>query len=175
MDLGLAGRRAIVCGASKGLGLACADSLAREGCEIILTARSADVLEAAAVGLCDRHGVTVTAVAADLTTAAGRERVLAACPAPDILVTNVGAPGTGTFAELDEATWRRAIDACLLMPVLMMRSGRWRALPCCATKAICTHAIRRGSGTGIRPTSRCSPSVTSWATAGRPCSLPTRK
>src|SRR5262245_19132691 len=86
MDLGLKGKKAIVCAASKGLGRACAMSLAREGVELVITARTAADLERTAEEIRSETGAKVTAVAGDITTDAGRAAALAACPAPDILV-----------------------------------------------------------------------------------------
>src|SRR2546425_13113189 len=101
MDLGIRGRNAIVCASSRGLGKACAMSLAREGVNITMMARTKDVLEAAAKEIRDATGVRVTAVAGDVTTEAGRAALLAACPAPDILVNNAGGPPPGDFREWD--------------------------------------------------------------------------
>src|SRR5436853_7285648 len=97
MDLGIRGRNAIVCASSRGLGKACAMSLAREGVNITMMARTKDVLEAAAKEMRDATGVRVTAVAGDVTTEAGRAALLAACTAPDILVNNEVVPRTRHF------------------------------------------------------------------------------
>ena len=97
MDLGLQGKRAIVCAASKGLGKACALSLARNGVDLVINARTASELEATAAEIRAATGRSVTAVAADITTPEGRAKVLAACPAPDILVNNAGGPPRGDF------------------------------------------------------------------------------
>ena len=99
MDLGIAGRKAIVCASSKGLGRACALALAREGVELVITARTASDLEAAAAMIRQQTGVKVTTVAGDISTEAGRAAVLAACPEPDILVNNNGGPPHGDFRE----------------------------------------------------------------------------
>jgi len=122
MDLGITGRRALVCAASKGLGLACATSLAREGVAVTLVARGADALEAAAAGLRQSYQVDVTTVVADITTAEGREAALAACPSPDIVVTNAGGPKPGDFRDWDRDTWIAAIDANMLAPIALMRA-----------------------------------------------------
>ena len=90
MDLGLKGRTAIVCAASKGLGRACAEALAAEGVDLVLNARNAVPLERAAREIAASHGVKVTPVAGDIGSEAGRMAVLDACPAPDILVNNAG-------------------------------------------------------------------------------------
>src|SRR5229473_719195 len=99
MDLGIAGRRAIVCAASKGLGRACAMALARAGVEITITARTAETLEQTAADIRRETGAKVTAVAGDITTEAGRAATLAACPEPDILVNNAGGPPHGDFRD----------------------------------------------------------------------------
>lgn len=98
MNLNLQGRKAIICGASKGLGRACALALAEEGVDLVINARSADTLQQTAEEIRARTGVKVQAVAADITTPAGRAEVLSACPAPDILVNNAGGPPPGISA-----------------------------------------------------------------------------
>ncbi len=122
MDLGIRGRNAIVCAASKGLGKACALSLAREGVNLTMIARTKDVLEGAAKEIRDATGVRVTAVAGDVTTDAGRAAVLQACQAPDILVTNAGGPPPGDFREWDREAWIRALDANMLTPIFMIKA-----------------------------------------------------
>src|SRR5438045_5458315 len=99
LDLGIAGRRAIVCAASKGLGRACATALARAGVAVTITARTAETLEQTAEEIRRATGAKVTAVAGDITTEAGRAATLAACPEPDILVNNAGGPPHGDFRE----------------------------------------------------------------------------
>lgn len=122
MDLGIKGRRAIVCASSKGLGLACAQQLAREGVDIVMIARGLEALEAAAQIIRDETGVNVTTVAADITTPEGREKVLAVCPDPDILVTNAGGPKPGNFREWSREDWISAVDANMLTPIEMIRA-----------------------------------------------------
>jgi 3-oxoacyl-[acyl-carrier protein] reductase len=122
MDLGLRGRTALVCAASKGLGKGCAASLAREGASLVIVARGAEALEATAAELRARHGVTVTAVAADITTDAGRAAALAACPAPDILVNNAGGPPPGDFRAWGRDEWVKALEANMITPILLMRA-----------------------------------------------------
>lgn len=122
MDLQIRGRSAIVCGASKGLGKACALSLAQEGVAVTIVARNAQVLEASAQEIRDRTGSTVTAVACDITTEAGRAQVLAVTPRPDILVTNAGGPKTGDFRDWDRDTWLAAIDANMLTPIALIKA-----------------------------------------------------
>src|SRR5580765_2356834 len=97
MDMGIKGRKAIVCAASKGLGKGCAMALAGEGVDLVINARTKDVLEATAAEIRKAHGVKVTAIACDITKPEGRAEVLKACPEPDILVNNAGGPPPGDF------------------------------------------------------------------------------
>jgi 3-oxoacyl-[acyl-carrier protein] reductase len=122
MDLSISGRSALVCGSSKGLGRACAFSLAREGVALTLVARGSEALQATAEAIRRETGASVTAVAADITTEAGRAAVLAACAAPDILVTNAGGPKPGDFRDWDRDTWIGALDANMLTPIALIRA-----------------------------------------------------
>ncbi len=122
MDLGIAGRRAIVCAASKGLGRACAFALAREGVHVTLTARSADALEATAEEIRKATGATVTTALGDIATEEGRAAALAACPEPDILVNNAGGPPPGDFHDWDRDDWIRALDANMLAPIFLIKA-----------------------------------------------------
>ncbi len=122
MDLGIKGRKAIVCAASKGLGRACAMSLAREGVDLVITARTSDVLEGTAAEIRSATGVKVTAVPGDIATEEGRRSALAACPEPDILVNNAGGPPPGDFREWDRDIWVRALDANMLAPIFMIKA-----------------------------------------------------
>lgn len=121
MDLGIAGRTALVCGSSSGLGRACAEALAAEGVHVVMAARTAASLEAAAEAIRAKHLVQVRTVAADLNTGEGRASVLAACPAPDILVNNSAGPPPGDFRQWDESRWLDALRANMVSPVLMIR------------------------------------------------------
>ena len=121
MDLGLAGRRAIICASSRGLGFACATALAREGVDVVINGRDPDALEAARTKIVELHGVTVTAVSGDITSPATQEALLVACPEPDILVNNNGGPAPGKFSEWDRDTWIAALDANMLAPLAMVR------------------------------------------------------
>ena len=121
MDLGIKGRRAIVCGASAGLGLACAHALAKAGADVVMVARGAERLEAAANELRGRTQVEVTAIATDITTAYGRDKVLAVLPDPDILITNAGGPPPGNFREWSRDDWIKALDANMLTPIELMK------------------------------------------------------
>ena len=122
MDLGIAGRKAIVCAASKGLGRACAMSLGREGVELVINARTAETLEATAEDIRKETGAKVTAVACDITTDVGREAGLAACPQPDILVNNAGGPPPGNFRDWNRDDWVAAIDANMLTPIFLIKA-----------------------------------------------------
>ncbi len=122
MNLGIAGRRAIVCASSKGLGRACALALAREGVELVVTARTAEALERTAAEIAAETGVRVTPVAGDIATEAGRAAALAACPDPDILVNNAGGPPPGDFRDWERDDWIAAIDANMLAPIFMIRA-----------------------------------------------------
>ena len=97
MDLGIAGRKAIVCASSKGLGRACAERLAEAGCEVVINGRDAKVLEATAAAIRAASGAKVTAIVADVGTPEGQKALLAACPEPDILVNNNGGPPVPRF------------------------------------------------------------------------------
>jgi 3-oxoacyl-[acyl-carrier protein] reductase len=122
MDLGIRGRKAIVCAASKGLGRGCAMALAREGVALTICARGAEALEATAGEIRDATGVAVTAVACDVTTPEGRARLLAACPDPDILVNNAGGPPPGDFRDWSRDQWIAALDANMLTPIELIKA-----------------------------------------------------
>ncbi|MBM3539883.1 MAG: SDR family oxidoreductase [Alphaproteobacteria bacterium] len=121
MDLGIAGRTAIVCAASKGLGKATAMSLAKNGVNLVINARTKDALEAAAAEM-RKTGVAVAAVAADVTTDAGREALLWACPNPDILINNAGGPPPGDFRDWGREHWLAAVEANMLTPILLTKA-----------------------------------------------------
>ena len=122
MDLGIAGKWALVCAASKGLGKGCAQALVREGVNVVITARGADVLQATAAELCALNGAEVRAVAGDITTGEGRAAALAACPQVDILVNNAGGPPPGDFRDWDREVWLKALDANMLAPIELMKA-----------------------------------------------------
>ncbi len=122
METGLAGKTALVCAASKGLGRACAMALAREGVAVTITARTVATLEQTAADIRTATGAPVVAVAGDITTEAGRAAALAACPAPDILVNNAGGPPPGDFRDWSREDWIRALDANMLTPIALMRA-----------------------------------------------------
>ena len=122
MDLGIGGKSALVCAASKGLGKGCALALAGEGAAVTLVARNPQTLEAAAEEIRAATGARVSTVAADITTAAGRAAALAACPAPDILVNNAGGPPAGDFRDWDRDVWIKALDANMLTPIELIKA-----------------------------------------------------
>jgi len=122
MDLGIRGRTALVCAASKGLGKGCAMALAREGVQLVITARGREALEATAEEIRKATGAKVATVAGDITTAEGRAQALAACPKPDILVNNAGGPPPGDFRQWSREDWLKAIDANMLTPIELIKS-----------------------------------------------------
>ncbi len=122
MDLGIRGRRAIVCASSRGLGRACAEALAREGVHVTLNAREAAALKDAADAIAAAHGVEVRSVAGDIAREETRQGLLEACPEPDILVNNNGGPPPGRFADWDRDAWLGALDANMLAPLAMIRA-----------------------------------------------------
>lgn len=122
MDLGLTGRKAIICASSRGLGRGCAEALAEAGCDIVLNGRNAAVLEATRADLETRHGIKVTAIAADVSTKAGQEALLKACPDPDILVNNNGGPPRRDFSELDREALLEGVVQNFVTPVELIQA-----------------------------------------------------
>jgi 3-oxoacyl-[acyl-carrier protein] reductase len=140
MDLGVKGRKAILCAASKGLGYGCAQALAEAGVDLVINARSPEPLEAAAEKL-RAHGVRVTTVPADVTTDAGRAALLEACPEPDILVNNAGGPPPGLWSDWGREAWQKALEQNMLAPILL-------------TTAVLPGMIARGWGRIVNITSQ---------------------
>ena len=122
MDLGISGRRALVCAASKGLGRGCAEALAREGVDVTIVARTEATVARAAEEIGAMTGRKVAWLACDITTPEGRAAALALCPQPDILVNNAGGPPPGDFRDWDRDTWLRAIDANMLTPIELIKA-----------------------------------------------------
>ena len=122
MDLGIKGKSALVCAASKGLGKGCAFALAREGVNVTIVARGREALEATAEEIRKATGVKVAVVATDIATEAGRREALAACPNPDILVNNAGGPPAGDFRDFTRDDWIKAIDANMLTPIELIKA-----------------------------------------------------
>jgi 3-oxoacyl-[acyl-carrier protein] reductase len=121
VDLGISGRKALLTGASRGLGKACAFALAREGVEITIVARNRDSLERTAAEIAAATGATVKPVAADITTGAGRLAAIAACPEPDIILNNADGRLPGDYRKWSREDWIDALDAMMLSPIEMMR------------------------------------------------------
>ncbi len=140
MDLGIRGRRAIVCASSKGLGRGSAEKLAEAGVALTLNARTAETLEQTAEAIRSRYNVEVKTVAADITTAEGRAAVLEAEPAPDILVNNAGGPPPGMWSDWGQEEWQAAVQANMLTPILL-------------TTAVLPGMIERGWGRVVSITS----------------------
>ena len=122
MDLGIKGKRALVCASSKGLGLGCAENLAEAGVDLVMNARGIEALEASAQDIRDRFGVDVVRVAADVTTQDGQASVLKAAGAVDILVTNAGGPPPGMWSDWDRDDFIKALDANMLAPIALMKA-----------------------------------------------------
>ncbi len=140
MDLGIKGRRAIVCASSKGLGRGSAEALAEAGIDLTLNARTAETLEATADDIRTRYGVVVKTVAADVTTEEGRAAILEAEPKPDILINNAGGPPPGFWSDWGEAEWEGAFRSNMLTPILL-------------TTAVLPGMIERGWGRIVAITS----------------------
>jgi 3-oxoacyl-[acyl-carrier protein] reductase len=123
MDLGINGKWALVCAASKGLGKGCAQALVAEGVNVVITARGAEALEATAAELrASNPAVQVRTVVGDITTAEGRAAALAACPQVDILINNAGGPPPGDFRNWDRSHWLAALDANMLTPIELIKA-----------------------------------------------------
>ena len=157
MDLGIRGRKALVCASSQGLGYACALALAQEGCEVWLNGRDAAKLAAAVERLRADTGAAVHGVAADLVTEAGRSALLAACPEPDILVNNNAGPPPGQLADWDHEAWMGALEANLLTGALLlravlpgMRARRWGRIVNITSAMVKTPHAAMGLSTAAR-------------------------
>jgi 3-oxoacyl-[acyl-carrier protein] reductase len=122
MDLGIAGKRALVCASSKGLGKGCAEALAAEGVNLVLVARGREALQRTADEIAGRHGVEVVIVCADITTPEGRAAALQACPQPDILVNNAGGAPGGDVKQFTREDWLAAVDANMITPIELIKA-----------------------------------------------------
>lgn len=122
MDLGISGKRAIVCASSRGLGRGCAMALAAAGCDLVINGRDEAVLKATAEEIADLHGVKVTPVAADVSSADGQRALLAACPDPDILVNNNGGPPLRDFRELSRAQILEGVTQNMVTPLELIQA-----------------------------------------------------
>ena len=141
MQLGISGKRALVCASSKGLGRGCAEALAAEGVNLVMNARGSEALEDAAAHIRKTHQVEVVTVAADITTEEGRAQVLEVCGAVDILVTNAGGPPPGSWTDWGRDDFIAALDANMLTPIALM-------------KALVPGMIERGWGRVVNITSQ---------------------
>ena len=160
MDLGLKGRSGIVCAASQGLGKASAMALAREGVELVIAARRREVLEIAADEIASATGNRPKTVVADVTTQQGRDAILTACPAPDILVNNASGPPPGDFRIFERDDWIKALDGNMLAPIALIKAtldgmiarrfGRIVNITSHAVKApVAMLALSNGARTGL--------------------------
>jgi 3-oxoacyl-[acyl-carrier protein] reductase len=160
MDLGIKGRKALVCAGSKGLGRACAYALAREGVDVVIVARNQAALDQTAADIQRLNSGLVTTVQADITTPEGREKALRACPEPDILINNAGGPPAGDFREFSDEVWLAAVQANMLTPIALMKAtldgmmargfGRIINITSSAVKApIDILALSNGARTGL--------------------------
>lgn len=122
MDLGLRGRWAVVCGASKGLGYACAHALAQEGVNMVINSRTAQALDQAAQTLRESTGVEVIAIAGDISISDVQSRVLSGAPTVDILVTNAGGPPPGDFRDFDRSDWIKAVEQNMITPIELIKA-----------------------------------------------------
>jgi len=123
MDMVLQGRKAIVCASSKGLGRACAEALAAEGCDVVINGRTEETVAATAAAIRKNHpDVQVIEAACDVTGEEGRHALLAACPNPDILVNNAGGPPPGDFRDWDRDDWIKALDANMLSAIFLIKA-----------------------------------------------------
>ena len=122
MDLGIKGKRALVCASSKGLGRGCAEALAEAGVDLVMNARGSEALEATAQHIRDTYGVEVVTVATDVTTPEGQAEVLEAAGNVDILVTNAGGPPPGLWSDWEREDFIKALDANMLTPIALMKA-----------------------------------------------------
>ncbi|WP_299350103.1 SDR family oxidoreductase [uncultured Shimia sp.] len=122
MDLGIKGKRALVCASSKGLGLACATALAEAGVDLVMNARGSEALEAAAADLRGRFGVSIDTVAVDVTSEEGQAKLIEAAQGVDILVNNAGGPPPGMWTDWDRDDFVSALDANMLTPIALMKA-----------------------------------------------------
>ena len=123
LNMGIKGRRALICAGSKGLGRGCAEALAAEGVHLILNARGSEALEAAAAAIRDAYGVEVSTVAADVTTPTGREQILAESGELDIVINNAGGPPPGNWRDWDREAFIAAFDANAYAAIALMQAA----------------------------------------------------
>lgn len=157
LDLGIAGRTAIVCGSTEGLGHACATALADAGVDVVINGRTPDKVTQVADALERRLGRPVLRVAADVTLASGREALLAVCPAPDIVVCNSAGPPPGHFEDWSEVDWERAVAQNMIAPIMLvqqvlgpMRARRWGRIIAITSAAVKAPLPLLGLSNGAR-------------------------
>lgn len=122
MDMGISGKKALICASSKGLGRGCAEALAAEGVNVVINGRNAEVLETTAAKIRETYRVQVTAVACDVTTAEGQAMIIVAAGDVDILVTNAGGPPPGLWSDWERDDFIAALDANMLTPIALMKA-----------------------------------------------------
>ena len=122
MDMGISGKKALICASSKGLGRGCAEALAAEGVNVVINGRNSEVLETTAAKIRETYGVQVTAVACDVTTAEGQAMIIVAAGDVDILVTNAGGPPPGLWSDWERDDFIAALDANMLTPIALMKA-----------------------------------------------------
>jgi 3-oxoacyl-[acyl-carrier protein] reductase len=122
MDLGIAGKRAVVCASSKGLGLGCAEALAEAGVHLVMNGRGVEALEASAEAIRTTYGVEVTTVAADVTTQNGQAALIEAAGDAEILINNAGGPPPGLWSDWDRDDFIAALDANMLTPIALIKA-----------------------------------------------------
>ena len=122
MDLGIAGRKALITASSRGLGRACAEALAAEGVDVVINGLNEENLERAAEAIVSAHGVAVTPVRADINTSEGRQTLIDVCPDPDILVNNNWGPPPGDWVSFEYEDWLSAVESNMLTPIMMIKS-----------------------------------------------------
>ncbi|MEJ2409893.1 MAG: SDR family oxidoreductase [Novosphingobium sp.] len=156
-DFGLAGRRALVCGSSQGLGFACAEALLQAGVEVIVNGRSKERLDEAVAALDAGDGRKVIPIAANVATADGRRALLDSCPAPDILITNAGGPPPGDIGDWAEAEWFDALRTNMVAPIQLiksvlpgMRERKWGRIINITSMAVKMPLPRLGLSNGAR-------------------------
>ena len=165
MDLGIAGRSALLTASSRGLGRACAMALAAEGVHVTLNGRTGEALEATAHEIREATGVAVKTVTADINTSAGREALLEACPDPDILVNNNWGPPPGDWESFEYEDWLMAVEANMLAPIMMikgvvggMRARRWGRIVNITSQMVkspfSVMALSAGARTGLTAASK---------------------
>ena len=157
MDLGIAGKSAIICASSQGLGKACALALAEEGVRVYINGRDLKKLKLTAIEINQSTGTDIIPVAADINTEEGRVKLLAACKAPDILVNNNSGPPPGTFEDWSHADWMEGIEANMIAPIMMikgviegMEARRWGRIVNITSAMVKAPTPRMGLSTGAR-------------------------